>query len=133
MTFPVKSVQSFPVQLTTLALSLAAFASEACSADLERGARIFRSCAGCHTIDSDRSSFGPSLKGVAGRTAGVLNDYEYSTALKAAGEHGLVWTDENLATFLSKPTKMVPGTKMRFAGLWGFEIDDLIAFLKANP
>ncbi len=133
MTFLAKSVRSFSVPLITVALSLAMFGNQACSADLERGARIFRSCAGCHTIDSDRSSFGPSLKGVAGRTAGVLNDYEYSPALKAAGEHGLVWTDDNLATFLSKPTRMVPGTKMRFAGLWGFEIDDLIGFLKANP
>ena len=75
----------------------------------------------------------PSLKGVVGRRAAIVDDYAYSPALKKAGEDGLVWNEHELAEFLASPSRKIPGTKMRFWGLWSFEIDDLIAFLKANP
>ncbi len=116
-----------------LALSVAAVAGSSLAADAERGARIFRSCSSCHIVDDTRSTFGPSLKGVVGRQAGAMADYVYSPALKSAGEKGLIWDERELAEFLASPSKKVPGTKMRFWGLWSFEIEDVIAFLKANP
>lgn len=102
--------------------------------DLENGRRAFRSCASCHSVDSERSGFGPYLKGVVGRPAGRLAGYRYSEAMKAAGAGGLVWDEAALAEFLSSPKKKVPGTKMSFGGLWTTsEIDDLIGYLRANP
>lgn len=116
-----------------LATTAASVASNSFAADADRGARIFRACSSCHIVDDTRSTFGPSLKGVVGRRAAGLDGYAYSPALKKAGEEGLVWNEHELAEFLAAPNRKVPGTKMRFWGLWSFEVDDLIAFLKANP
>jgi cytochrome c len=114
---------------------LAVFASVSAvpAADLERGERVFRSCGSCHALDAERNGFGPHLKGVVGRQAGSLSDYNYSPAMKAAGADGLVWDEKALAEFLASPKTKVPGTRMRFWGLWKSETDDLIAFLKAHP
>ncbi len=72
--------------------------------------------------------------GVVGRPAGSVADYGYSDAMKGAGANGLVWTEEELHAFLYSPKKAVPGTSMRFFGLWSdSEIDDLIAYLKTVP
>ncbi|WP_183799359.1 c-type cytochrome [Rhizobium sp. BK316] len=111
----------------------AAGAGSSFAADVDRGARIFRACSSCHIVDDTRTTFGPSLKGVVGRRAAIMDDYVYSAALKKAGEDGLVWNEHELAEFLARPSRKIPGTKMRFWGLWSFDIDDLIAFLKANP
>lgn len=100
---------------------------------MQRGARLFKACVNCHVVDNERSTFGPSLKGVIGRKAGSLESYRYSPAMRKAGDEGLVWTARDLSEFLSKPSRKVPGTTMRFAGLWGFEIDDLIGYLETNP
>ena len=110
-----------------------AFTLPAPAADLKHGKRVFRSCASCHAIDTDRNAFGPHLKGVVGRKAGSLADYNYSPAMQAAGTSGLVWDEQALAEFLADPKEKVPGTKMRFWGLWESESDDLIAYLKAHP
>jgi cytochrome c len=115
------------------AIAAASVTGNCFAADADRGARIFRACSSCHTIDDTRSTFGPSLKGVVGRRAAIKDDYAYSPALKTAGQDGLVWSEHELAEFLASPSRKIPDTKMRFWGLWSFEIDDLIAFLKANP
>ena len=57
---------------------------------------------------------GPSLAGVAGRKAGSVPGFAYSDANKASG---LTWDEKTLDTYLTNPMKMVPGTKMTFAGL----------------
>jgi cytochrome c len=113
--------------LVLLFLSSAAVTAE----DVEHGRRIFQACASCHTIDGEHSTFGPSLKGILGRRAASAPDYRYSPAMQAAGANGLVWDEAALAEFLTKPQAKVPGTTMRFWGLWKRELDDLIAFLKA--
>ncbi|EJL57693.1 cytochrome c2 [Rhizobium sp. CF122] len=112
---------------------LAAVADHACGANLERGARLFKACVSCHVVDNERSTFSPSLKGVVGRKAGSLQGYNYSPAMRKAGEEGLVWIAKDLSEFLSKPSRKLPGTTMRFSGLWGIEIDDLVSYLEANP
>jgi cytochrome c len=122
---------SFIISLLLPLLGDAAFAS---SADLEHGARVFETCAACHAIDSDVNKMGPHLKGVVGRAAGSVPDFRYSQSMRKAGADGLVWDETALAEFLSSPKKKVPGTSMRFWGLWfQSEIDDVIAFMKANP
>lgn len=105
------------------------------AADLDKGRATFRSaCSSCHVADSDSNIFGPHLKGVVGRAAGSVPDYIYSPAMREAGEKGLVWDEATLAAFLSSPSKTVPGTRMRFFGFWfSSQIEDVIAYLKANP
>ncbi len=126
-----------PIALRMLLASfalLSILSSAAFAADSERGQRLFRVCAPCHAVDSDINKLGPHLKGVVGRSAGGLSDFRYSKAMSEAGAAGLIWDDKALAEFLSSPKTKVPNTSMRFWGMWfQSEIDDLIAYLKANP
>ncbi len=102
--------------------------------DAEAGAAIFKKCATCHVVDSDKNKVGPSLKGLFGRTAGTHPDYKYSSAMKEAGEGGLVWDETTLRDYLHNPKAKVKGTKMAFAGVKkDDEITNLIAYLKQYP
>ncbi len=74
----------------------------------------FAACAACHTTETGRNGFGPSLAGVAGRRAASLPTYAYSDALKNSG---LVWNAATLDRWLTSPQRAVPGTKMPFAGI----------------
>ncbi len=86
--------------------------------DVEAGAKVFKKCIVCHTIDgSTKKKSGPLLDGVFGRTAGTLEGYKYSKGMIAAGEGGLVWTEETMAQWLTKPRDLVKKNKMAFAGL----------------
>ena len=54
-----------------------------------------------------------------------------TTAMKAAGEGGLVWDETVLRDYLHNPKAKVKGTKMAFVGVKDDqEITDLIAYLK---
>jgi len=102
--------------------------------DAEAGATIFKKCATCHIVDSDKNKVGPSLKGLFGRTAGTHPDFSYSSGMKEAGEGGLVWDETTLRDYLHNPKAKVKGTKMAFAGVKkDDEITNLIAYLKQFP
>jgi cytochrome c len=102
--------------------------------DIAHGKRVFQVCASCHAADAETNRFGPYLKGIVGRKAGVASEYKYSQAMRDAGANGLVWDDAALAEFLYSPKTKVPGTSMRFWGLWSkAEIRDVIAYLRTNP
>ncbi len=46
---------------------------------------------------------------------------------------GIVWSEETLDTYLTNPKKMIPGTKMVFAGFpKAKERADVIAYLKSS-
>lgn len=78
---------------------------------------IFRQCKACHLIgDATGKKIGPSLNSVFGRTAGTLEGYAFSSAMKAMGEKGLVWTPDIFAEYIANPRKFVRGTKMAYAG-----------------
>ncbi|SNR69905.1 cytochrome c family protein [Paracoccus sediminis] len=82
------------------------------------GEKVFRRCSACHEVGPDaQNKVGPQLNALIGRTAGSLDGYAYSTAMVEAGQGGLVWTEETLVPYLTKPRDSVPGTKMAFAGL----------------
>lgn len=74
----------------------------------------FAQCAACHSTEPGKTVFGPSLANVAGRRAGSLPGYAYSPALKSSG---LTWNAATLDRWLTSPQRMVPGTKMPFAGI----------------
>ncbi|ETW12246.1 cytochrome c2 [Roseivivax marinus] len=86
--------------------------------DAEAGEQVFRKCQACHMVGEDaQNRVGPTLNGVVGRTAGTLEGFNYSDAMVAKGEEGLVWNPETLAAYLENPRGYVEGTKMSFAGL----------------
>jgi cytochrome c len=95
----------------------------------EAGAIVFKKCQACHKVGPDaRNGVGPVLNGVVGQAAGTSPGYNYSAAIKKSG---LVWDETTLTTYLHAPRKLVPGTKMTFAGLpKDQEIIDVIAYLK---
>lgn len=99
------------------------------SADAEKGAKIFKKCAQCHSNEEGKKKpTGPSLYGVLGREKGAGGDYAYSTAIK---EKGGKWGYEQLDGFIAAPKKWLPGTKMAFAGVKKpNQRADLIAYLR---
>ena len=52
-----------------------------------------------------------------GRTAGTVEGFRYSKAMKKAGENGLVWSKDELDKFLAKPKAYMKKTKMSYSGL----------------
>lgn len=114
-----------------LILASALHVSAHAAGDTQAGRSVFVSrCASCHSIGpSARGAFGPQLNSIIGRPAGGTNDYKYSPAMKKSG---IVWSEKTLAAFLQAPSKVVPGTKMRFWGLGSDrQIADLLAYLRS--
>lgn len=97
--------------------------------DAARGARLFLQCQACHAVRPDQKvSTGPTLYQVVGRKAGAVGDYAYSPGLKAFDQ---VWTAETLDPWLKRPSAVVPGTKMAFAGVAADrDRADIIAYLE---
>ena len=116
---------------TVLALVIALHLSPARAAgDAVAGKAVFSRCASCHQVGpSARGGFGPQLNGIVGRRAAATGDYKYSPAL---GASGIVWTEDALRAFLKAPSRVVPGTSMRFYGLGDDQkITDLLAYLRS--
>jgi cytochrome c len=85
------------------------------TADITRGAKIFKKCASCHGVDKGgKSKVGPNLYKVVGRARASFAGFAYSDAMKAKGGK---WDAESINQFIYKPKDFVPGTKMAFAGL----------------
>lgn len=102
--------------------------------DVEAGKAVFKKCMACHATDAKTNKLGPHLGDVIGRTAGSVEGFNYSKAMKDAGADGLTWDEATLADYLVAPKAKVPGTKMAFAGLKKpQEVTDIIAYLKTLP
>ncbi|ESQ86115.1 hypothetical protein AEAC466_02690 [Asticcacaulis sp. AC466] len=86
------------------------------AAQMAAGEKAFAQCKACHNLAAAaKDGVGPNLYGVYGSKAGAHSaTFKYSTAMKASG---LTWDDATLDTFLSGPTKAVPGTKMAYRGV----------------
>ena len=93
--------------------------------DPVRGEAIYQACTDCHSLD--QNDVGPRHRGVYGRKAGSLPDYDYSDALKNAT---IVWNKETLDKWLTNPQAFVPGVKMFFHLDNPQDRADVIAFLK---
>lgn len=75
---------------------------------------VFAQCAACHSTEKGKHGVGPSLAGVYGTKSGEIAGFAFSDAMKNAN---LTWDDATLDKYLTGPMKLVPGTKMTFAGL----------------
>lgn len=105
---------------------LSVIGGRADAADAARGESLYETrCTGCHSLDSDR--IGPRHRGVYGRRAGSIVQFDYSAAVKKSK---IAWDDKSLDRWLADPEKLIPGQRM------GYRVDnaadraDLIAFLR---
>lgn len=111
----------------------------------ENGAEVFKKCRTCHMIgEGARILIGPVQNNLIGRQAGTYEGYPYSPLNKAAGENGLVWTEENIFNYLPDPNAFLKkflvdkgkpelaqgSTKMPFRLTDEQERKDVIAYLK---
>lgn len=119
--------RTFTMALALIAVPMAAFAE----GDVEKGEKVFRKCKACHEVEAGKNKVGPSLHNVIGRTAGTVEGFKYSDAMKTAGEGGLTWTEENIDKYLSDPKGFLEKNKMAFVGLKKEDDrEDVIAYLK---
>jgi cytochrome c len=115
--------------------------------DPAAGEEVFRKCRACHQVGPNaRNGVGPIQNGLVGRKAGTFEGYAYSALNKAAGEAGLVWTEENILEYLADPNaflkkfltekgkadQAVGSTKMVFKLADEKERKDVIAYLKTQ-
>ncbi|PCJ97826.1 MAG: cytochrome c family protein [Zetaproteobacteria bacterium] len=85
------------------------------AADIERGAKISKACAACHSFGKDGPvKQGPNLWNIVGANKAGNSSFSYSKGMQGAGG---TWDYDSLNKFLTKPKKFISGTKMNFAGL----------------
>ena len=96
-----------PVKSAVFACAAAAIvfpSSAALAQDAAKGEQIFKQCITCHRIGPDAKNLvGPVLTGVIGRQSGTAPGFAYSALNKAAGENGLVWSDDLIFQYLPDP------------------------------
>jgi cytochrome c len=111
------------------ALAMTGVAGAGANDDPKAGAKNYRACAACHSLEPGVHLTGPSLAGLWGKKAGTVNDFaRYSKQLKAAD---LAWDEDSLNAWLADPGKLVPGNYMVIRGIVDDNArGDLIAFLK---
>jgi len=100
-------------------------ASPPVGGDAVRGKALYQACQACHSVDDN--DLGPRHRGVVGRHAGSIADYNYSSALKSSG---ITWDPTTLERWLTNPSALVPGTKMFFKIDDAQSRADIIAYLE---
>jgi cytochrome c len=107
--------------LTALALGCVwnAAVSRADEALANRGESLFsKECARCHQVGIEaKNKVGPHLDLIIGRTAGTVENFRYSKALKKAGEGGLDWDESSLDQYIEKPRTFIKGNRMSYRGM----------------
>ncbi|RED18397.1 c-type cytochrome [Pontivivens insulae] len=117
----VEQAEAAPVAPVTEVVTVAV------TGDAEAGARLFRQCRACHSLNEGRNGVGPSLHGLIGATAGQVDGFRYSDAMAASG---VIWGAGTLDGFLADPRGYVDGTSMAYRGMGDAEDrQNLIAYL----
>jgi cytochrome c len=122
---PAAAASAAPAADSTDTLDGATLAS--LTGDATKGEKVFLQCKTCHTLEEGKNMIGPSLHAIIGRKASSVAGFTYS---KANHDSGITWSPEKLFQYLEKPQRIVPGTKMAFAGLSkAQDRADVIAYL----
>jgi len=100
-------------------LAVSGFAGTAIAeGDAAAGEKVFKKCKACHAVgDNAKNKVGPMLNGIVDNEIASVEGFKYSKAFKAKKDEGMVWTQDMLVAYLTKPKTFIPGTKMSFAGL----------------
>jgi len=132
------------VTILTVVAAAEAVPGGAAAQDATKGEQIFKQCMTCHRIGPDaKNLIGPVLTGVIGRQSGTAPGFAYSALNKAAGENGLVWSDDLVFQYLpdpnaflkkfltdkGKPELAVGSTKMTFHLTDEQQRKDVIAYI----
>ena len=116
-----------PRQFCGAVMGVYFLALPAWAADAVHGKQLFGACIACHSETPDAQ--GPSLKGVAGRKAGALEDFRYSAAMRRAD---FIWDMASLRDYLHDPQAKVKGNHMPFSGFANIsDADDVAAYLQS--
>ncbi len=115
-------------------VSAPAFAQEA-SGDAAAGEEQFnRQCVACHVVVNEagetlagrNARTGPNLYGIAGRTPGTVEGFEYSEYMVEYGATGVVWEEENFVAYVQDPTDFLRTAldNRRARGKMAFQVRD---------
>ena len=107
---------------------LAALGEAYTQASVENGARVFRRCQACHTLDEGAPNrVGPNLYGVFQNAPASVDGFRYSNAFQNID---FEWTAETMDEWLTNPRAFLRGNRMSFAGLRDeTQRRDVIAYL----
>ncbi len=112
--------------LLLFAACAATHTSAGAAGDAEAGKRLWdRTCVNCHALDFHGE--GPMHRGVYGRKAGSLADFDYSPALKSSD---IVWNETTLDRWLTNPESLIPGQRMNYRIPSAEDRANVIAYLK---
>ncbi|MDG1463070.1 MAG: hypothetical protein P8R04_05810 [Gammaproteobacteria bacterium] len=98
----------------------------------------FQWCRFCHTLNEGGDHrVGPNLYRIYGQPIAVVSGFPYSDAFLDFQKPGVVWTPELMKEFIAAPHEMVPGNRMRYPPMIGYEMleerDDMIVdYLRRN-
>lgn len=105
------------ISVVVCAFSLESVAAETDTPQYKRGRLLYIQCRACHDlVPSAVRKVGPNLAGMMNRKAAQDADFGYSAALQAAADR-LIWDEATLDRWLEKPSALVPGNTMAFAGI----------------
>jgi cytochrome c len=126
---PLRRRERYAAAVALAAAISAALTGTVCAAglpgDAGHGEALYEACQDCHSLD--KNDVGPRHRGVFGRKAASLPDYDYSDALKSVN---IVWNEETLDKWLTDPQAVAPGAKMFFHLDNSQDRADVIAYLK---
>jgi cytochrome c len=85
------------------------------SPEYKRGRLLYIQCRACHELKAGApNKVGPNLHGILGQKAAQVAGFSYSQALRGAT---LTWDRATLDRWLERPSALVPGNTMAFAGI----------------
>ena len=95
--------------VATMAMATLAYGASAETGDAAEGARVYRACVPCHSLEPNKNMTGPSLSELWNRKAGSLPSFHrYSPPLKSAG---IIWNDDTLNEWIKDRSTSFPATQ----------------------
>lgn len=93
-------------------ITAVAMAGPALAQDAAKGEKEFKKCKACHSIVAPDGTaifkggkVGPNLYNIVGRPVASEEGYRYKDGIKELAETGAVWTEADLAEYMTDPSK----------------------------